>query len=349
MHLECPGVVMREGKVIQARSAWGEGYHGTTTPFEHGRNYRFEHVPDRRFNCLDYAGVHAWDFLKGGIYTASSIADSCRAWNMRIQEPENHVGCLGDIEHLRDFLGEGSLLEASTLYWMSDQTPHESMPCAKSVYRQYFRLVTSSVSVWYDQHSTKNPLGIVPDPEVTVILTHDKFVDIASCKDRLGGAVAHDEEWHLLVGACYEGELFRYRLQKAGLATGTDASEALRRVLDLCGEDVEDLDGLAARHDRRGKMELLSNKLRARLAKVREEDGLAEDESDEEEHAVEQQVAKLREDFRRDGTLDARLLQRLAMGDTDVCVALERGSTEVTPVTSSTSSSAGGDAGDERA
>ena len=50
---------------------------------------------------------------------------------------------------------------------MSDVTPHESVPFAEAAHRQYFRLVTSSVSVWYAKHSTANPLGCQPDPSIT--------------------------------------------------------------------------------------------------------------------------------------------------------------------------------------
>ena len=46
----------------------------------------------------------------------------------------------------------------------TDTTAHESLPVDEDTYRQYFRFVTSAVSVWYENHSTKNPLGIVPDP-----------------------------------------------------------------------------------------------------------------------------------------------------------------------------------------
>ena len=50
---------------------------------------------------------------------------------------------------------------------MSDVTPHESVPFAEAAHRQYFRVVTSSVSVWYSKHSTANPLGITPDLSIT--------------------------------------------------------------------------------------------------------------------------------------------------------------------------------------
>ena len=69
------------------------------------------------------------------------------------------------------------------------RTPHESLPLKKGAFRQFFRLVTSQVvinslfiyllgskvSLWYADHSTPNPLGVLPDPDVTRIVTGDKF------------------------------------------------------------------------------------------------------------------------------------------------------------------------------
>ena len=87
---------------------------------------------------------------------------------------EKVVGKLGDIEHLRRCLGEGHSIKANNMIWMSDTTPHESLPLRKGTYRQYFRLVTSDISVWYSKHSTPNPYGIVP-PSNVLIIDDDKF------------------------------------------------------------------------------------------------------------------------------------------------------------------------------
>ena len=56
-----------------------------------------------------------------------------------------------------------------------DRTPHESLPLPQSGCRQFFRLVTSEVSLWYADHSTPNPLGVQPDPAVTTKVAGDKF------------------------------------------------------------------------------------------------------------------------------------------------------------------------------
>ena len=55
------------------------------------------------------------------------------------------------------------------------RTPHESLPLETSGYRQFFRLVTSQVSLWYRDHSTPNPLGVEPDPQITRVVVGDKF------------------------------------------------------------------------------------------------------------------------------------------------------------------------------
>ena len=93
-------------------------------------------------------------------------------WDCQIKTP----GLLGDCEDKRERLAKygPTLLDANRLYWMTDCTPHEAMPLAVGTYRQYFRLVTERVGVWYEQHSTANPLGVRP-PEGVQIITESKF------------------------------------------------------------------------------------------------------------------------------------------------------------------------------
>ena len=110
----------------------------------------------------------------GGLFMASSVADSCRVWNARIDPAA--VGHLGDITPLRSALGPGTTLRAGELVWMTDLTPHESLPLPAGTARSYFRLVTSGLTVWYADHSTPNPLGVTPPPDVQ-ILVGDKFIN----------------------------------------------------------------------------------------------------------------------------------------------------------------------------
>ena len=49
------------------------------------------------------------------------------------------------------------------------------MPLETSTYRQFFRLVSSEVSLWYRDHATPNPLGVLPDPALTAVVVGDKF------------------------------------------------------------------------------------------------------------------------------------------------------------------------------
>ena len=163
LHTESPGVAMlkdAKGCLIKHYFEWGGS----------GTGYFFDYETQE---------------LEGGIYMASNVANSCKVWNCEIQRPGadfiDIVGKHGDIEHLREFLPvEGEMMDTNTVYWITDRTPHESLPLTKGTYRQYFRLVTSLVSVWYQDHSTKNPNGVVPDPKLTKIVKGSKFDGICS-------------------------------------------------------------------------------------------------------------------------------------------------------------------------
>jgi len=126
--------------------------------------------------CYDMDAKTNFEY-DGGLFMASNVSDSTRVWNCQIAEPETAVGNLGDLEHLRGALGEGETLREGEVVWMTDTTPHESLPLKAGTRRQYFRLVTSSVNVWYADHSTANPLGVKP-PEEVIIIYGDKFSQV---------------------------------------------------------------------------------------------------------------------------------------------------------------------------
>jgi len=63
-------------------------------------------------------------------------------------------------------------IQAGELFWMTDRTPHESLPLPNGGARQFFRLVTSNIDTWYAEHSTPNPLGVLPEAKV---VTYNKF------------------------------------------------------------------------------------------------------------------------------------------------------------------------------
>lgn len=119
---------------------------------------------------------HAWgmgvawttDELHGGIYVASNMDNTSCVWDALVDK--SAPNSQGGIEHLRPFLGEGHKLKAGELVWMTDRTPHEALPQEVDGYRQFFRLVTSEISIWYAAHCTPNPSVPLPD---SVKVTHE--------------------------------------------------------------------------------------------------------------------------------------------------------------------------------
>mmetsp|Transcript_37351 Transcript_37351/g.119818 ORF Transcript_37351/g.119818 Transcript_37351/m.119818 type:complete len:387 (+) Transcript_37351:77-1237(+) len=131
----------------------------------------------RRSSTTDDGWTYEEGHLEGGLFVASTVDDSTAVYNCR---PKEHAANAfrkardGDVEHLRPFLPQGVTLKAGDLAWLTDQTPHESLPLdAPSTTRQFFRLVTSRIDVWYADHSTPNPNVPLP-PSVTVV-HGDKF------------------------------------------------------------------------------------------------------------------------------------------------------------------------------
>ena len=55
------------------------------------------------------------------------------------------------------------------VFWITDRTPIEDVR-TESEEGQFFRIVTSEVSLWLKHHYTENPFGIAPDPEITKII-----------------------------------------------------------------------------------------------------------------------------------------------------------------------------------
>lgn len=107
-------------------------------------------------------GGGGWGGIYGGLFMGSNISNSCRAWNDYVENPDEG----GSLEDRENNFGKPIYMDANTLYWMTDGTPHEALPVKESQYRQFFRLVTNNVDLWYDEHSTSNPLGVEPDCEV---------------------------------------------------------------------------------------------------------------------------------------------------------------------------------------
>merc|ERR1712173_539290 len=86
---------------------------------------------------------------RDGIFMASSVDASCCFWDCEVDT--EIIGHLGDIEHLRKYLDSTTKkvsMNANNLYWITDRTPHESLPIKESGYRQFFRIISSKLSVW---------------------------------------------------------------------------------------------------------------------------------------------------------------------------------------------------------
>ena len=47
---------------------------------------------------------------------ASNIADSTRIWNCKVKNPSEVIGPLGDLQHMKSYLGEGEILGAGNLF-----------------------------------------------------------------------------------------------------------------------------------------------------------------------------------------------------------------------------------------
>ena len=121
------------------------------------------HVEAPKLNAW---GGGAWGGISfdKGVYMASTDG-ACNVWD--------------ELAHDRDHQGACSVstvpekMKESMLYWITDKTPHQALPSAVGTQRQFFRLVSDEISVWYSQHNTKNPKGIMPNCE---IVDYNKFL-----------------------------------------------------------------------------------------------------------------------------------------------------------------------------
>ena len=157
VHCESPSVIAVPGKKIKKNRK------KCIVPnfIAHGKN-----------GCYTPGAEHHWgrglimrhDALVGGIYMCSNVDNSTAVWNQYINDRNGEIiGPHGDLEHVRHLLGPPSkLLKKGELVWMTDKTPHESVPLQCRCERQYFRLVCGEVSAWFSSHSTRNPNFKIP-------------------------------------------------------------------------------------------------------------------------------------------------------------------------------------------
>ena len=183
------------------------------------------------------------DFLYvtfGGIYIASNVPDSTRVWNCAVDGEV--IGQHGDIEHLRSALGEGELMRPGQVYWITDKTPHESLPLKEKTMRQFFRIVTADVSFWFRDHSTPNPLGVMPDPEVTQIVTGDKFSEdgVEIVKADINKDILRMKIQTILKGANLDNTSCKKVRQELEERLGVDLTDRKKEVEELVMEVIDD-------------------------------------------------------------------------------------------------------------
>ena len=78
------------------------------------------------------------DMPVDGIYMASTVPGSCRVFPVAVEDPASATDAHGGVEHLRARLGPG--VDVDGLVWLTDRTPHESLPAKEDGYRQFFRV-----------------------------------------------------------------------------------------------------------------------------------------------------------------------------------------------------------------
>ena len=136
---------------------------------------------ENRYRMLAW-GLGGYDDVRGipvdGIYMVSNVGGTSRVWDALLNDPyevtDAHGGFAPEDERVvRGLLGEGRTLRAGEVCWMTDRTPHESLPVSGDAYRQFFRLVVGRVSRWYSKHNTPNPR--CPLPADVEVVDEDKF------------------------------------------------------------------------------------------------------------------------------------------------------------------------------
>ena len=161
------------GRVVLEETEETEKIHNETIVRGKGTsNVCFTHVSSRAVVHPRKWRIVRSNQLNGGIYIATNAENSYRVWDCQIKKGvENEIiGKFGDVEHLRQYLDNGETIKSNTIYWITDRTPHESLPILEGTYRQYFSLVTHEVSLWFEDYYTQNPFGIEPDPSITKVV-----------------------------------------------------------------------------------------------------------------------------------------------------------------------------------
>ena len=188
---------------------------------------RRKEIADKSKYTSDLSFYHPWgsgraidEFLVGGIYLASNVSRSTAVWNSRIHDTFGDIiGPHGSLERMRDLLGPADkVLDAGELIWLSDRTPHESLPIrdASVTERQFFRLVVGEIGFWFADHNTANPLFGVP--EFVPVVHGNKFNLIKEMKIPIPWEPGNAEE----IKVAYEEAKFRARLYRQAIGFMAD-------------------------------------------------------------------------------------------------------------------------------
>lgn len=125
-------------------------------PLKIGESLRRPGVHTEATPFGNWGGGTEWNG-KTGIYQASTDG-RCRIWD----EMTNAISLYGGLIH--EPKGDPTIMEPGELYWMTDRTPHESLPVEVKGWRQWFRLVSPDIAIWWAGDSTANATGLqVPD------------------------------------------------------------------------------------------------------------------------------------------------------------------------------------------
>lgn len=122
----------------------------------------------------------------------ASSDGACQIWDCQVEQSkvDNHGELLLNSKAELQSKHMPCSTTANQLYWFTDRTPHESLPVAEDGIRQFFRLVSSEIDVWWKQHSTSNPIGIQPDCK---ILNNSKFHNLSTTHNLVLWVVDSDE------------------------------------------------------------------------------------------------------------------------------------------------------------
>jgi hypothetical protein len=163
-------LTVAEGFVTASGTQRRGGLHVEAPGSYCGKDSHFVAGLEHRWGC----GVALQpDELHGGIFMASNMPGTCAVWNALVDTQTGAVDSHGGMDHLRPFLGPATKLSANELVWFTDKTPHEALPQEEDGYRQFFRVVTTGITLWFEDHSTPNPK--CPLPDHIQIITGSKF------------------------------------------------------------------------------------------------------------------------------------------------------------------------------